>query len=267
MSVICEYRETELTVELATPIAELACLCFSSSGPTLEDRVQEILDAQGSDDPQVTSSRRFVIWDGGNAVAHARTFVRVITVAGRQIPVLALASVCTHPKVRGQGLGAKVTARAFAQIGKSDWPAGEPVSNARAGILQKAEQSDCDQPICGRYQLSLSRCQSMARRYRHDLSRRIRLARWDRRFERTRLLSEHHVGRSVSDDDSDALALSGLRQSSRPDTSSDFLNPINVVWRRPIQGGKNQLLPTPCTLRQVSFRQSWKCSADRFWSC
>ena len=108
MSLISEYCETELTIDLATPLAELACLCFSSSGPTLEKRVQKILDAQGSDDPQVSSCRRFVIWEGDKAVAHARTFVRVVTVAGRQIPVLALASVCTHPNVRGQGLGAKL---------------------------------------------------------------------------------------------------------------------------------------------------------------
>ena len=122
VSLITEYRESELTVELAKPIAELACLSFSSSGSTLEKRIQEMLAAQGSDDPEITSSRRFVIWDGDGAVAHARTFVRVVTVGGRQIPVLALASVCTHPEVRGQGLGVKVTKKAFERIGQPGWP-------------------------------------------------------------------------------------------------------------------------------------------------
>ena len=46
VSPITEYRETELTVELAKPIAELACLSFSSSGSTLEKRIQEMLAAR-----------------------------------------------------------------------------------------------------------------------------------------------------------------------------------------------------------------------------
>lgn len=122
MSLINEYLETELTPDVATPIAELACLSFRSSGPTLEKRVEKILAACGSGDPEKVSGRRFVIWDGDQAVAHARTFVRIVTVADKQIPVLALASVCTHPDVRGQGLGVSVTKKAFELIGHSGWP-------------------------------------------------------------------------------------------------------------------------------------------------
>ena len=105
MSLISEYLETEITADVATPIAELACMSFRSSGPTLEKRVEKILAARVSDNPEKVSGRRFVIWNGNQVIAHARTFVRVVNFDDEQIPVLALASVCTHPEVRGQGLG------------------------------------------------------------------------------------------------------------------------------------------------------------------
>ena len=122
MSQISEYLETEITPDEATPIAELACLSFRSSGPTLEKRVEKILTAHGSNDPEKVSGRRFVIWSGNQVVAHARTFVRIVTVADQQIPVLALASVCTHPDRRGQGLGVEITKKAFELVGRPGWP-------------------------------------------------------------------------------------------------------------------------------------------------
>ncbi|MEM7453332.1 MAG: GNAT family N-acetyltransferase [Planctomycetota bacterium] len=122
MNEIKEYLETELTPEIARPIAELAAASFESSGPTIDERVERMMSAAGSTDPEKTSCRRFVIWDGERAVAHARTFIRMVTVAGRDIPVLALATVCSHPDMRGHGLGAAITKKAFEQIGQPGWP-------------------------------------------------------------------------------------------------------------------------------------------------
>lgn len=122
MSLIKEYLETELTFDVATLITELACLSFGTTGPSPEKRIEQILAACGSEDPEKVSGKRFVIMDGEKAVAHARTFVRVVTIGNQQLPVLALATVCTHPDVRGQGLGVEITNKAFEQIGQNGWP-------------------------------------------------------------------------------------------------------------------------------------------------
>jgi predicted N-acetyltransferase YhbS len=118
-----EYAETGLTRDLAVAIADLSAKCFPDSIRTLEERVEEILAAAGSKDPEKTSGRRFVIWQGNRPLAHARTFVRHIFAGERDIPVLALATVCSDPQVRGQGLGKQVTLRALEQVGQPGWPA------------------------------------------------------------------------------------------------------------------------------------------------
>ena len=122
MSKIQVIVETELTLEQATPIAELACLAFGSSGPALDERIAKALSAKGSQDPENVTCRRFVIMEGDRAVAHARTFVRGIKIDSIEVPVLALASVCTHPDFRGAGFGVEVTNKALEQIGQDAWP-------------------------------------------------------------------------------------------------------------------------------------------------
>ncbi len=122
MTEIKEYFETELTEDIARPIAELAMAAFQSSRMSIDQRVARMLSAKASKDPEMTTCRRYVIWEGGQAIAHARIFIRVVTVEDRDIPVLALATVCSHPDFRGKGLGAKVTLRAFELIGQVGWP-------------------------------------------------------------------------------------------------------------------------------------------------
>ena len=122
MHEIKQYLETELSPDQASAIGVLSSRSFESSTRALEERVAEILAAAGSQDPEKTTGRRFVIWEGKRAIAHARTFVRRIFVAEREIPVLALATVCSDPKLRGHGLGVAVTRRAFEQVGRDDWP-------------------------------------------------------------------------------------------------------------------------------------------------
>ncbi len=121
MNEIREYLESELTVELAGSIASVMCNAFSSS-KSLEQRIEILLNSGRGQGLETDSSRRFVIWDGPRAVAHAQTFIRVVKVDGQQIPVLALAGVCSDPTLRGKGLGAKVTRCAFEQLGDDGWP-------------------------------------------------------------------------------------------------------------------------------------------------
>ena len=117
-----EYQDTLLTEDLAVEIATLVSRSFQASTRPLEERINNILMAVGSDNPEKTTGRRFVIRQDGRAVAHASTFVRHIFVGQQEIPVLALAAVCCDPDIRGHGLGAKVTQLAFQQVGKQGWP-------------------------------------------------------------------------------------------------------------------------------------------------
>lgn len=134
------YRESELTEELALPLSRLAAKSFANSQRTLEQRVEEILGFIGSQDPEVLTARRFVIWQDGVPVAQARTFVREVHAEDRSLPVLALATVCADPDLRGQGLGAAVTRLAFEQVGTDDWP---KVSLFQTGVPGFYEKLNC----------------------------------------------------------------------------------------------------------------------------
>lgn len=119
---IKEFLESEIDNALAQKICKLACASFPSD-KTVNDRVKELLD-QNQDGLQFSSSRRFVIFDDrGDAVAHAKTFIREINTDQGLLPVLALATVCTDPDSRGKGLGVEVTQKSFEQVGHQDWPA------------------------------------------------------------------------------------------------------------------------------------------------
>ena len=122
MREITEYLETELNENLAMQIATLSGRSFTSSTRSLEDRITEMLSRAGSDDPQILTGRRFVVWQADRVIAHARTFVRHISIGDQEVPVLALATVCSDPEMRGQGLGGLVTHRAFEQVGRNGWP-------------------------------------------------------------------------------------------------------------------------------------------------
>ncbi len=123
MHEIKEYLDIGITPELAESIAVLCCRCFEDSKRTVGERVNEMLEMKGSDDPEHITGRRFVVWQGEQIVAHARTFVREIIVEDQRLPVLALAAVCSDPKIRGMGLGVMVTNKAFEQVAVGGWPA------------------------------------------------------------------------------------------------------------------------------------------------
>ena len=116
-----EYLESELTTDVSRAIAELSFESFESE-KTVEQRLEAMLVLAKSGTNECQTSRRFAIWDDGRLLAHARTFVRTIKTVNGELPVLALASVCTRTDCRGQGLGAKVVNKAFEQIDNSNWP-------------------------------------------------------------------------------------------------------------------------------------------------
>lgn len=116
-----EFTESEIDGTLAHKIAKLAHASFPSD-KTVEDRANDIL-AQDKNCLQFESGRRFVIFDDfGGVIAHAKTFIREIKSERGSLFVLALATVCSDPALRGQGLGALVTGKAFEQVGQGEWP-------------------------------------------------------------------------------------------------------------------------------------------------
>lgn len=140
MREIKQYRDIKLTEDVARAVAVLAGRSFASSEKSIEDRVKETLASVGSSDPEHTTGLRFVIWENDRAIAHARTFVRQVAIGDQQIPVLALATVCSDPDLRGQGLGVAVTEAAFQQVGADGWP---DVSLFQTPVPPFYEKLDC----------------------------------------------------------------------------------------------------------------------------
>ena len=116
MHTVEEYLQREFNESQAVGVAKLAFDSMTGSTRTLEDRVQKILASAHSNDSEEFAAKCFVIWDGDEAIAHARTFVRTIFVGERSIENLALATVCTAPNRRGEGLGRLVVQAAFATV-------------------------------------------------------------------------------------------------------------------------------------------------------
>ena len=135
--VVEEYRESELTMAIALPIAVLAGRSFRNSTGEPEQRAREIVGACQKEDLATATGRRFVIWDSGKAIAHAKTFARIVSVEGRSFPVLALATVCSDPDLRGHGLGKIITLKAFEQVGREDSPSVSLFQTPVPGFYEK----------------------------------------------------------------------------------------------------------------------------------
>lgn len=71
----------------------------------------------GRDRPLHPEERVHLVETQGMVRAVARTWIRSVRLGGHDRPILALAGVCTHPTVRGQGLGVAVVRAAFDRVG------------------------------------------------------------------------------------------------------------------------------------------------------
>jgi len=116
MSEVTEVFQRELTTKQARQIVALTSKVWPDSSKTFEQRMQFILKAAESADPEQYESKRFLVWEDGMVTAHARTFSRRIFVDDEPRDVLALASVCTAENARGRGLGKLVVTAAFSQV-------------------------------------------------------------------------------------------------------------------------------------------------------
>ena len=128
-----EYCTPSFDKSQVESIARLELAAFPGNR-TLEERIQRV--ASTDCEP---NHKRFVIWQYGKAVAAARTFHRAVFVAGGEFNVLALASVCSDPDFRGQGLGRMVVTAAFGDVdnGATD------LSLFQTGVPVFYEKLDC----------------------------------------------------------------------------------------------------------------------------
>ena len=69
----------------------------------------------------------YTVTDGDDVVAMAKTFARVVRAVdaagsgSTELPVMALAGVCSHPSRRGEGLGKGVVERCFTRVDRGDF--------------------------------------------------------------------------------------------------------------------------------------------------
>ncbi|KAJ8602264.1 hypothetical protein CTAYLR_003653 [Chrysophaeum taylorii] len=96
------------------------CALWTEAFPTApdRDRYAEALARRARPDDDVLADEwiHSIVDADGNALAAARTFVRVIRVDGEPRRVLALAHVASSPRARGAGHGAAVVRLAFQRL-------------------------------------------------------------------------------------------------------------------------------------------------------
>jgi len=98
----------------ARAISELLVSIWPKLGRTVESRTNDTLAAWGDySGPESHYPRSFVVREGGRVVAHAEATPRTLRTSAGDLPILALARVCTDPSVRGKNLGQAVVKSAF----------------------------------------------------------------------------------------------------------------------------------------------------------
>ncbi len=139
MNEVIEYFQRDLSEAEARQIVALTSQSFPSSPITLEERLQLILESSTSTDAEQRESKRFVVWENDSAIAHARIFGRQIFVGDQPLNILALASVCTHEKMRGRGFGKLVVKKSFEPVDQGDYR----FSLFQTGVPQFYEKLNC----------------------------------------------------------------------------------------------------------------------------
>ncbi|MEX2093670.1 MAG: GNAT family N-acetyltransferase [Pirellulales bacterium] len=107
----------------ARAIAELLCTVWQQPGRTVETRMAEMLSAWSDyRGPEAQFPRSFLVRADGRAIAHAEFSPRTIGTSIGEMTIGALAGVCTHPRVRGKGLGVQLVRAAFKLVDDGTFP-------------------------------------------------------------------------------------------------------------------------------------------------
>jgi len=107
----------------ARAIAELVVSIWPKPGRTIEAFTADILTQwKDYDGPEAQHPRSFLIREGGQVIAHSSAYPRTIGTNEGDFTVLALARVCTDPKVRGRKLGDAVVRASFELVDRGEFP-------------------------------------------------------------------------------------------------------------------------------------------------
>jgi GNAT superfamily N-acetyltransferase len=121
--IIETWESQTLTAEQARAIGELLVQVWPKPNVTVEDRVQQQLAfGRAYEGPANQAPRSYVVTEDGRLLAHALIFARTIRTANGEIPIAALARVCTAPEARGRGLGEAVARAAFGAVDRGEFP-------------------------------------------------------------------------------------------------------------------------------------------------
>ena len=120
--ILSEHTEKELTESQVWSIVTLDQSVWPSKDKTVDEIAAECMELARVDSAADSNSKRFVLWEDDQAVAHALTFEREIFTTGGSLKQMALAAVCVAESRRGEGLGARVTRKAFEQVDNGVWP-------------------------------------------------------------------------------------------------------------------------------------------------
>jgi predicted N-acetyltransferase YhbS len=115
------HRDADLSPPEIESIVRLVDAVWPAEDVTLADRLRKFTSWVEDNRRTGFDVMSFVVWDGSQAIAHARTFERVIHSPSSSLTVMGLAGVCVLPERRGEGLGRDVVKKAFRRIEAGDF--------------------------------------------------------------------------------------------------------------------------------------------------
>ena len=116
------HRDAELSATEIESIVRLVYRVWPAKDMTFADRLKQFTS-------WVEENRRtgfevisFVVWEGDQAIAQARTFPRLIHTQATDLVIMGLAGVCVLPERGGEGFGMDIVRKAFERVDGGDFP-------------------------------------------------------------------------------------------------------------------------------------------------
>lgn len=112
-----------LTMDQALAIAKLLEKVWPKPDVTTDERVRQVLAyGEAVHDSHAQAPRSYVIGTGERLIAHAVVFPRTIRTSAGELTIAALASVCSDPDHRGEGLGEAIARAALGPVDAGEFP-------------------------------------------------------------------------------------------------------------------------------------------------
>jgi GNAT superfamily N-acetyltransferase len=112
-----------LAMDQALAIARLLEKVWPKRDVTTDERARQVLAyGEVAYDSAAQRPRSYVIGVGEHLIAHALVFPRCIRTSAGELTIAALASVCTDPDRRGEGLGEVIARAALGAVDAGEFP-------------------------------------------------------------------------------------------------------------------------------------------------